>query len=60
MELQTVIKPYSKKELCVLYNVSYATLSAWLKPVKDTVGKYTGKCYTIRQVRIIFEFLGEP
>lgn len=53
-------KPYSKKQLCLLYGVSDLTLKSWLSPIKDNLGEYRGKSYTPTQVKIIFNFLGEP
>jgi hypothetical protein len=51
---------YKKKELSILYNVSVKTLDAWLKPIKDKLGPYLGRSFSYKQVKIIFEHLGEP
>lgn len=58
--MQTPIKNYSKTELARLYCVSIVVLRKWLKPHTKKIGVYIGKCYTPKQVQIIFEILGEP
>ncbi len=57
---EQVAKPYSTKELAVLYNVSTKTIRKWLLPHQAAIGKKTGWYYTTLQVRIIFERLGAP
>lgn len=59
-ENTTEIKPYSKGELCNLYSVSYYTFNTWLKPHIAKIGEYLGGRYTVLQIKIIFEVLGEP
>ena len=54
------IGSYNTKELAQLYGVSPKTFRTWLAPHKEMVGKKTGKYFTAKQVRIIFERLGEP
>ncbi len=54
------IGSYNSKELARLYGVSDKTFRAWLMPYKEIVGKKTSKYFTAKQVRIIFEQLGEP
>jgi hypothetical protein len=56
----SVIKSYSKKELAGLYNVSTKTLNKWLQPINVKIGKYSGRSFCLKQVKIIFEHLGEP
>jgi transposase len=62
------VKPYSKKELSVLYNVSVKTLNRWIERNQklmtdmeqagyNPAGKMT---LTARQVALIFEYLGTP
>jgi len=53
------IKPLNKSELANYYGVSRKTLMRWLTPHEKKIGKYTGKCYTIRQLKIIFKILGK-
>jgi DNA-binding transcriptional MerR regulator len=57
---ETKIKAYTPKELAGLYGVSIKTLRTWLLPHQKDVGDRRSKYYTARQVRIIFERLGEP
>lgn len=54
-----VIRTYTKKELCSLYNISYYTLRKWTAAIKG-LGEYAGGCYTIIQVKKIFNHIGEP
>lgn len=55
-----IIRPYSKKELSHLYNVSPKTLTRWLKPHLSQVGNREGRYYNMKQVHIIFELFGSP
>ena len=54
------IRPYTGKELAGLYGVSTRTLRSWLEPHKDSIGIRTSKVFTVKQVKIIFEKIGEP
>lgn len=54
------IRPYSNKELCVLYGISDKTLHKWLKPFNKEIGSRIGRFYNIMQVKIIFKNLGIP
>ncbi|PKP22702.1 MAG: hypothetical protein CVU05_02685 [Bacteroidetes bacterium HGW-Bacteroidetes-21] len=54
------LKSYNKKELADLYKVSVKTLSSWLKPIKPEIGEYIGRSFSIKQIQIIFNHLGEP
>ncbi|HEV7780350.1 MAG TPA: hypothetical protein VGO58_03745 [Chitinophagaceae bacterium] len=58
--LETKIGPYTPKELATMYGVSIKTLRTWLLPHRKQVGERISKYYTAKQVRIIFERLGEP
>lgn len=53
------IKAMSKTELAKLYGVDPRTLSRWLIPFNDSIGKFTG-IFTPRQVKIIYHKLGKP
>jgi transposase len=55
-----VIKPYSLKELAVMYNVSKNTFKKWLEPINDQMGRRQGYYYNVHQVEIIFKYLGVP
>lgn len=56
--MPTPIKRYTKKELTVLYNISYKTLKKWCKKIKK-LGNYE-TAYTPAQVVMIFNHLGNP
>ena len=53
-------RPYSITELARLYQVSNRVMKNWLRPLASAIGEKIGRYYTIRQVEIIFEELGEP
>lgn len=55
-----IVKSYNKKELAKLYNISVRTLTNWLKPIEPKIGKYIGRTFSIKQIRIIFDHLGHP
>ena len=48
------------KQLAALYKVNTETFNKWLKPFKKKIGKRIGNLYTPKQVKIIFDCLGEP
>jgi hypothetical protein len=54
-------KPCTLKELAVLYHVSIKTMRKWLgcDSLKNIVPE-RGYYYSIRQVKLIMEHLGEP
>jgi len=54
------IRPYTPKEIAVLYGVSWKVMNTWLKPHRSAIGKREGLYYTALQVKIIFEKLGLP
>lgn len=54
------IRAMSKTELANAYQVSIKTFSRWIQPFKEEVGKYLGRAYTPKQVKIIFDLLGTP
>lgn len=55
-----IVRPYNLKQLAALYEVSYKTLLAWVKPFREQIGEIRGKCLTIPQVKIIFHNLDFP
>jgi transposase len=57
---KNIVKPYSKQELANLYQIGVRTMSTWLQPFEETIGKRHGRYYTIKQVRCIFDKLGTP
>lgn len=54
------VKPATTKELAILYGVSPKTLRTWLQPHRLKIGERKSRYYTARQVRIIWDVLGEP
>ncbi|CAN5886360.1 hypothetical protein BH11BAC4_BH11BAC4_06720 [soil metagenome] len=52
------VKPYSKKELCNMYNIRHRQLAKWLRPFLEEIGAINGRLYTAKQVDIIFKKLG--
>lgn len=54
------IKACTFKELTSLYGVSPKTMRKWLQPHLESIGKKISIYYTVKQVKIIFEKLGEP
>ena len=54
------VKPYSKKELSILYGVCFNTMNKWLLPFEKEIGSRQGRYYSIRQVEMIFKKLGVP
>lgn len=58
------IQSYTKKELAVLYNISWKVLNQWEKPFRKEL-KALGwrphqQRYTIKQVELLFNKLGNP
>ena len=49
-----------KKDLALLYGVTYKTMRSWLSVIEADIGIYTGKRYTPAQVQLIVERLGLP
>lgn len=47
------IKAYGIGELSRIYEVSYKTMSRWLKPHMETIGKREGRYFTSLQVGTI-------
>lgn len=54
------IKPYTKKDLSVLYELSPRAFYTMFKPHEETVGKKLGRYYSVLQVEAIFAKLGLP
>jgi len=55
-----VIKPYSVKELAILYQVTPHTIRNWIKEFENELGPKVGYYYKIPQIKIIFEKLDFP
>ena len=58
--LPLIVKPYSTKELCIIYGVCPKTFLKWLKPFLQYIGTKNGRFYTVIQVEIIITRLGVP
>jgi hypothetical protein len=56
----TDIKPYTKKQLALLYEVSIRCFTTMLIPFTKEIGDKEGWYYSVKQVTIIFEKLGYP
>lgn len=55
-----IIRPYSKKELRLMYQVSEKTMTRWLRPHLEKIGPREGRYYNVRQVTVIFQVFGLP
>ena len=55
------VQSYNKKQLCAIYKVGRKILECWIEPVATEVGWQKGQqTFTPKQVKAIFEFLGQP
>ena len=54
------IRPYSKRELAALYEVSTRSFFTMFKPHEEKVGKKLGRYYSTKQIEILFHELGLP
>jgi hypothetical protein len=54
------LQPYTTKDLCLLYGVTYKTLQRWLNEINGELGKKIGKFWNVYQVEIIFKRCGRP
>jgi hypothetical protein len=55
-----VLRPYTHKELALLYNVSWLTFQRWIKDKEQEIGRKQGHFYHIHQVLKIFKIFGIP
>ena len=60
MSAREGIKPYTKKELAFLYELSPRAFFTLLSPHAIAVGSKIGRYYSIKQVELIFFSLGTP
>jgi hypothetical protein len=60
MEKKAGIRPYMKKDLANLYQLSPRAFYTMLKPHEHLIGKKVGRYYSVLQVEIIFAKLGLP
>ncbi len=54
------VRPYTIKELSMLYGVSRITFRKWLNKFKQELGERSGRYFSIPQVKIIFRHLDLP
>jgi len=54
------LKPYTMKELAMLYGVCKRTFKKWLTPYEKEIGDHNGRFLTIAQVKVVFNKLGLP
>lgn len=54
------LRPYNKKELMALLEVSEHVINRWLQALQPELGKQLGKLYSVRQVKMIIEAYGVP
>jgi len=57
---ETLVKPYTVKELAGLYGVSTKTLRTWMMPHKEAIGERVSRYFTALQIQTIFDRLGMP
>lgn len=57
---EIMVKPYTKKELSILYGVSRRKLNLWLRPIIGKIGIKYGSHYNVKQVEMLFKSLGLP
>jgi hypothetical protein len=60
MEEPVLLKPYTLRELALIYGVSVKVVKTWLKDTEPYTGEKRGRFYTARQVALIFRLLGLP
>jgi DNA-directed RNA polymerase specialized sigma24 family protein len=58
--MQHEIKPLNYKQLAAIYDVTHRTLKSWLEPFMEEIGELRGRTFTLKQVRIIYDKLGDP
>lgn len=54
------IRPYSKRELAALYEVTPRSFFTLFKPHEEKIGKKLGRYYSTKQIEILFKELGLP
>lgn len=60
LEKPFAVKPYSKKELSGIMNISVYVLNSWIKSIEAEVGKPIAGVYNSRQVKRIIDEYGIP
>ena len=59
-EQKVIYRAKSKTQLAQAYNVDLRTFNKWIKPFLNEIGTYTGGAYAPKQVKIIYDKIGEP
>jgi hypothetical protein len=54
------IRPYSTKDLAIIYGVCVKTFKKWITPFTTEIGEKNGRYFSVAQVKIIFEKLDVP
>jgi hypothetical protein len=54
------VRPFTFAKLCKMYGLHYRTLKKLLVPVQDQLIVPQGYYYTVRQIEIIYDFMGPP
>ena len=54
------LRPCCLKDLAALYEVRPRTIKVWLNKHQLAIGEKVGRYYTIKQMEIIIDKLGEP
>ena len=54
------IKSQNIHELADAYGVTTHTMKAWIRPIKESLGDCIARMYNPKQIKMIYEFLGEP
>lgn len=59
-QVQQAMKPLNYKQLAAIYEVTHKTLKSWLEPFMVEIGEMRGESFTLKQMRLIYDKLGEP
>ncbi len=57
-EVKLKIVSMNKTQLANHYKISVKVLNKWLKPFNKDIGPYRGRCFTVKQIKVIFSKLG--
>lgn len=55
-----LLRPYMKKELAQLYNMSPKAFNGFIRDFEDEIGPKKGRYYTIKQVERLIKCVGLP
>ena len=58
--LKIVVKPYTNKDLGIMFNMSSRTLRRNIVGIKEKLGERKGHFWNIKQVEMIMEHIGRP